>query len=59
MKSLNSDFEVNSPSTHQSQGKSEDTHEVQEEYVLQSKKVKFVATKSGPSDIRTESFEVK
>ena len=49
----------NLPSTHQSQGKSEDTHEVHDEYVLQSKKVKFVATKSGPSDIRTDSFDVK
>lgn len=47
------------PSTHQSQGNDEFTHWVHELYVLQSKNVKFVATKSGPLAIRTESFAVK
>ena len=50
---------THSPSTHQSQGKSEETQEVQELYVLQSKKVKLVATKSGPFSTLTDSFEVK
>lgn len=47
------------PSTHQSQGNEEDTHWVQELYVLQSKNVKFVATKSGPEVIRTDNLAVK
>lgn len=47
------------PSTHQSQGKDEDTHWVHEMYVLQSKKVKLVATKSGPDVMRTDSLAVK
>jgi len=47
------------PSTHQSHGKLDDTHCVHELYVLQSKKVKFVATKSGPFVILTDSFAVK
>lgn len=47
------------PSTHQSQGKLDDTHFVHELYVLQSKKVKFVSTRSGPFVILTESFAVK
>ena len=47
------------PSTHQSQGKGEETHSVHEEKVLQSKKVKLVDTKSGPSRMRTDNFEVK
>ena len=52
-------MEPNSPSTHQSQGKREDTQEVQELYVLQSKKVKLVATKSGPFSTLTDSLDVK
>ena len=47
------------PSTHQSQGKGDATQEVHEEKVLQSKKVKLVDTKSGPSTMRTESSDVK
>ena len=40
------------PSTHQSQGKAEETQLVQEVKLLQSKKLKSVATKSGPSSNR-------
>lgn len=47
------------PSTHQSHGNDELTHCVHELYVLQSKNVKFVATKSGPFAIRTDNFAVK
>lgn len=47
------------PSTHQSHGNDDDTHWVQELYVLQSKKVKFVATKSGPDVILTDNLAVK
>lgn len=47
------------PSTHQSHGYDEDTHSVHEVYVVQSKNVKFVATKSGPVVMRTDSFAVK
>jgi hypothetical protein len=47
------------PSTHQSHGNEDETHCVQELYVLQSKKVKFVATKSGPDVILTDNLAVK
>ena len=47
------------PSTHQSHGNSEDTQDVHELYVLQSKNVKFVATKSGPFSTLTDNFDVK
>ena len=47
------------PSTHQSHGKLDETHCVHELYVLQSKNVKFVVTKSGPDVIRTDSLAVK
>jgi hypothetical protein len=47
------------PSTHQSHGNEDDTHCVHELYVLQSKNVKFVVTKSGPDVIRTDSLAVK
>ena len=48
------------PSMHQSQGKGEETQEVQEVKVLQSKKVKLVAAKSRPSSpTRTDSLLVK
>ena len=50
---------INSPSTHQSQGNREETQDVQELYVLQSKKVKLVATKSGPFSTLTDSLDVK
>ena len=49
----------NSPSIHQSHGNIEDTQVVQEEWVLQSKKVKLVDTKSGPFSTLTESLDVK
>ncbi len=39
------------PSTHQSHGKGDETQDVQDEKVLQSKNVKLVETKSGPSVI--------
>jgi len=44
---------------HQSQGKEEDTQVVQELKALQSKKVKLVATRSGPSLTRMDSLLVK
>lgn len=47
------------PSTHQSHGYEDETHSVHDVYVVQSKKVKLVATKSGPVVIRTESLAVK
>lgn len=47
------------PSTHQSHGNEDETHCVHELYVLQSKNVKFVVTKSGPDVMRTDNLAVK
>ena len=47
------------PSTHQSHGYDDETHCVHVEYVVQSKNVKLVATKSGPVVMRTDSRAVK
>ena len=46
-------------STHQSQGKREETHLVHDKWVEQSKKVKSVATRSGPEAVRTLRLAVK
>ena len=47
------------PSTHQSQGKGEETQAVHDEYELQSKNVKLVLTRLGPSATLTANWDVK